>query len=1172
MYKKEGIFYSPSDLTKYMESPFASWMDRLVQEHPKLVPEPDPSDELMVMLQQKGYEHEDKLETQFIAEGKSLVKIEGITKKDKYTKTLAAMKQGAEVIVQGRLELSEFTGYADFLVKVEHKSDQPLSNLGDWHYEVWDTKLASHVKPTFIIQLCCYAQMLEAIQGCLPQNITVALGNGEKQILKTHDFYYYYLSLKNTFLVEHSRFHPDQKPDPADSKSWGNWSNHAEQILLDKDHLFQVANITKAQIKKLNKIGIHTMQQLAELPLLSVHGIHSTSLAKIKDQAAIQIKTHLKTKNSDEPNGNAIPEFEILPHTEDEKKGLALLPPHSALDVFFDIEGFPLDEGGLEYLWGNSYFDEQGDRQFKDFWAHNPEQEKQCFEAFIHWVYDRWQQDPSMHIYHYANYEIAACRKLMGRYGICEYEVDQLLRNEVFVDLYKVVKGGLRLGAPKYSIKNVERLYRSKRNTEVGNGGDSIVVYDHWRQLFEQGLEGDTWQTSKILNDIRDYNIDDCDSTQELTVWLREQQAIHRIEYLGKTEVIEPAVSEEVTMVTALRDRLLDQAETELLDNPKQAQLTENLAWMLEFHRRESKPLFWKLFDRLGSDEIELFDDLDCLALCERTDRAPFKCQPKDRNLSYEYRFDVEQEFKGAAKSFYLLGVEISDGKNATVSFVAEESDLDKGIIVVKTKDEPSNIVSLIPNEYIDTSIISDALFRTVAEYEQGLFRQQQSAVIDFLTGAKPRISNHTGGDIVDSDEPNARLEQIITAIVNLDNSYLPIQGPPGAGKTFTGKHVIAHLLKSGARIGISSNSHKAINNLLLSTAKYCKLQNIKAAFICTQDTDDELADYDVTISSNSKLIGHIESSCVIGTTAWGFAREDMTEQLDYLFIDEAGQVSTANLVAMSRSAKNLVLMGDQMQLGQPSQGTHPAQSGLSILDYLLHKTPTIPADRGVFLDTTYRMHSKVNTVISQLIYEGKLKSHFDNDKRILQTVDAATQNTDQQTLEAHLNSEAGIIFIPVEHEGNTQASDEEVIVIKQLAESLLGRLLHTGATKDTGEPEARIITWDDMLFVAPYNHQVSKLKIALGKQAKIGSVDKFQGQEAPIIFLSMCSSDASESPRGIDFLLDKNRINVAISRAQTLAVVVANSNLGNMSVNNVEQLKKVSLFNAMSLMNDRIV
>ena len=188
MYKKEGMFYSPSDLTKYMESPFASWMDRLAQEYPELAPKPDPSDELMVMLQQKGYEHEDKLETQFIAEGKILVKIEGITKEERYTKTLNAMKQGAEVIVQARLKLEHFAGYADFLVKVIHEPDQPPSKLGNWHYELWDTKLASHVKPTFIIQLCCYAQMLENIQGVLPQSITVALGNGKNEIFKTHDF------------------------------------------------------------------------------------------------------------------------------------------------------------------------------------------------------------------------------------------------------------------------------------------------------------------------------------------------------------------------------------------------------------------------------------------------------------------------------------------------------------------------------------------------------------------------------------------------------------------------------------------------------------------------------------------------------------------------------------------------------------------------------------------------------------------------------------------------------------------------------------------------------------------------------------------------------------------------------------------------------------------------
>ncbi|AMT97243.1 MULTISPECIES: TM0106 family RecB-like putative nuclease [Psychrobacter] len=1169
MYKKEHMYYSPSDLTKYMESPFASWMDRFAQEYPELVPKQDPNDDLMVMLQQKGYQHEDKLEAMFIAEGKNLIKIEGENNDERYAKTLQAMQSGVEIIVQARLELDQFAGFADFLVKVNHEPEHLPSSFGNWHYEVWDTKLASRVKPTFIIQLCCYAQMLESIQGCLPQYITVALGNGEVQVLRTYDFYYYYLKLKDTFLKEHAEFHINHCPNPADSESWGNWSNHAEQILLSKDHLCQVASITKGQIKKLNKVGIHTMQQLADSSIFSVGGMHSTIFTKLKAQASIQIKSKLKSQRPEVMIDSARPEFEIIKPAQGEKKGLTLLPPDSPMDVFFDIEGFPLDEGGLEYLWGNSYLDEHGNRQFKDFWAHNREQEKQCFQDFIHWAYDRWQQDPSMHIYHYASYEVTACRKLMGRYGICEFEVDQLLRNEVFVDLYKVVKGGLRLGAPRYSIKNVELLYRNKRNTQVGNGSDSIIVYDQWRALYQRGEEGDTWQTSKILSDIRDYNIDDCDSTQELAVWLREQQTIHNIDYLGKAEVIEPEISEEATMVTALRDRLLAQAQTELLVDSKQAQLTENLAWMLDFHRREAKPLFWRLFDRLGSEEVMLMDDLDCLALCERTQREPFKSSPKARNLSYEYRFDINQEFKGAANNFYVLGVETSEDKNVTVGLVKEDSDLGNGVIVLKAKHEPPSMVSLIPDELISSKVIAEAVFKTVVEYEQGLFRQKKSAIMDFLTGVKPRLLNHKGGDIVSSEEPDTRLKQVIIAISNLDSSYLPIQGPPGSGKTYTGKHAIAHLLKSGAKIGISSNSHKAINNLLLSTAKHCKQNNIKASSFCTKETDDELSDYDVTIISNNQLANHIQPACVVGTTAWGFAREDMADQLDYLFVDEAGQVSTANLVAMSRSARNLVLMGDQMQLGQPSQGTHPAKSGLSILDYLLHDTPTISADMGVFLDMTYRMHSKVNTVISQLIYESKLRSHLDNDKRILKVLEpTANHSIVPQTLDMHINTEAGIIFVPVEHEGNTQASDEEVAMIEQLAKSLLGCMLHTGLTKDNGEAVVRPITWDDMLFVAPYNHQVSKLKNVLGKQAKVGSVDKFQGQESPIVFLSMCASDANESPRGMDFLFDKNRINVAISRAQTLAIVVANPNLGNTSVNSVEQLRKVNLFNAVMYMS----
>lgn len=1132
--------YSPSDLTRYMESPFASWMTRFVCEFPDRAPEKDSEDALLQSLQQKGYAHEDKLEAKLIAEGKNVVKIEGDSNREKCEKTLAAMQSGADVVVQARLELGQLGGYADFLVKIPHELGQPRSAFGDWHYEVWDTKLAGQIKPTFIVQLCCYAEMLKAIQGILPENITVALGSGECETLQTIDFYHYYQLLKNNFLIEQQQFDPNTPPDPADSKHWGNWSDHAKALLLAKDHLFQIAGITQGQIKKLNQAGIVSVQQLVDSPLPHVKGVNPVIFSRLQAQASMQ----KQSADSD------IPRYRVLPHKTGKKQGLALLPPHSPNDVFFDIEGFSLDSGGLEYLWGNTYFDADGSRQFKDFWAHNREEEKQAFQDFIHWIYARWQADPTMHIYHYASYEITACRKLMGRFGVCEHEVDQLLRNEVFVDLYKVVKSGMLLGTPNYSIKSVELLYRGKRDTEVGNGGDSMVVYDAWREKYRNGEEGYTWQTSEILKNIRDYNIDDCDSTQELVDWLRKQQAKNDIAYLGKTEVVDEEIPEEITEVIALRDRLLQRADSERKTDEQQAKLTENLAWVLEFHRREAKPVFWRLFDRLGLTEDELIDDLDCLALCQRTDREPFKPTPRARSLAYEYRFDTAQEFKGGKGNFYLLGEETEDGRNQSVDVVAEESDLDNGLIVLKSSVPLPPVVTLIPNEFVRPRPIPEAIFAVVSDYEKGtLGNLGKSAIIDFLTRAKPRITGHHGGNIVSSHDASTLLQEIIEAVKNLDHSYLPIQGPPGAGKSYTGKHIIAELMRQGAKVGIASNSHKAINNLLLSTAEYCRAENIPASFACTKDTESALTDNAVTITENSKLINHLTPSSVIGTTAWGFAREDLAEQLDYLFIDEAGQVAVANLVAMSRSAKNLVLMGDQMQLGQPSQGTHPAESGLSVLDYLLHETPTISADMGVFLHTTYRMHSRVNAFISSNIYAGKLQSHPSTDHRVIDV---------PNNYQGKLDQNAGLQFIPVEHEGNTQASDEEVEVIQSLVNELLGRTLHT----ENGE--TREVTLDDMLFVAPYNHQVSKLKAVLGEQAKVGSVDKFQGQEAPIVFLSLCASDAGESPRGLEFLLNKNRLNVAISRAQTLAIVVGNPALGQTTTGNIEQLKLLNLFSGL--------
>ena len=1135
MQLKDGkYFFSPSDLTCFMDSPFASWMDRCAMESPSIAPKKDPEDSLKSVLQAKGFTHEDEQESNFRDQELSVFRVESTNSKEQVELTLSAMKNGVDVIAQARLENNQFLGFADFLIKVAGSS-----KLGDYHYEVWDTKLASKVKPTFAIQLCCYSEMLEAIQGVFPQNITVLLGTNEKVSLRTSDYFHYYLELKKSFLSTHIQFNSNNMPDPAESKSWGNWSAFAKQLLIEKDHLLQVANILRGQIKKLNQADIRTMKQLADTNMENIKGINTLVFQRLKAQASIQIASA----------GKSTPKFKIIKPDDGERSGLALLPPQSQLDVFFDIEGDPFDEGGLEYLWGNTYLNDQGERSFKDFWAHNRDQEKKAFEQFIHWVYERWQRDPSMHIYHYANYEITACRKLMGRYGVCEFEVDQLLRNEVFVDLYKLVKGCLILGEPKYSIKNVEHLYRGKRETAVAGGDASIAVYENWRELNAIGEQGDTWQTSNILKDIRDYNIDDCDSTLELADWLRHQQKKYDISYLGKTEVVEPEVKEEATELTQLRDRLLEKALEYSTSDPKKEALFSNLAWILEFHRREAKPVFWRLFERLGLSHVELLDDLNCLACCERTRRDAFKPTPRSRNLAYEFQFDPAQEFKGASNSFYLLGLEDENGKYLKANYLEEFSDLPNGLIVLQMKQESSDLITIVSDEHVNANPIPHSIYQVVEGYESG--QLERCAIIDFLNRSKPVIKNYKDDPIASSNDPNQRLQQVINSVKNLDNSYLTIQGPPGSGKSHTGKHIIAELVKTGAKIGVSSNSHKAINNLLLSTAKFCREEGINATFACTKETEPELIDAGVSILNNNNLANHVEPGCVLGTTAWGFSRDDMSEQLDYLFVDEAGQVSIANLVAMSRSSKNLVLMGDQMQLGQPSQGTHPAESGLSILDYLLHDTPTISNDMGVFLGTTYRMHSAVNQFISTHIYDGKLESHPDNDKRTIKV---------PNDYKGILNKEAGIIFSAVCHEGNTQASDEEVAEIETMVNQLLGRTFTELSDK------SRPVTLDDMLFVAPYNHQVSKLKQVFGSQAKVGSVDKFQGQEAPIVFLSMCASDASESPRGLDFLFDKHRINVAISRAQSLAIIVGNPRMVSTPVNRVDQLKTINLFNALCM------
>lgn len=1111
--KDNKYLYSPSDLIAFMESPYASAMDRCKLNDPAITKLMDKEDVVLASLQQKGYEHEDKFTQKLKDEGHAVYETKRATPEQTAEATLLAMQEGQEIIVQGYLSHENFGGFTDFLVKVPG-----TSNFGDYHYEVWDTKLSKKLKPYFAIQLCCYIEMLESIQGVRPKQMVVVLGDDTEARLDVANYFAYYKSLKSAFLEFHKSPSKDL-PNPTESKSYGRWSELAGKQLAEIDHLSQVANLSRSQIKNLEKAGITTMQQLVDSELDAIPNMNAAIFQKAKQQTALQIASREQEK----------PEYIILPHEAEAQRGLSILPPHSDNDVFFDIEGYPHIEGGLEYLWGNTYFDKDGKRAFKEFWAHDAKQEKKIFVEFINWIYDLWLEDPSMHVYHYANYEIAAIRKLMGRYGVCEEQVDNLLRNHVFVDLYTVVRYGVMIGEPRYSIKNVEHIYRPARNTDVVGGAESIVVYESWRE----NPDGDTWETSKVLNSIREYNIDDCDSTLELAQWLRVEQDKHGIVYIVSDSEGEAKIPEVVTEAINLRDKILSIADAE--NDQKRTGLLEVLAWSLEFHRRENKPTWWRLFERLGWTEIEFYDDMDCLAGLTRTSKKPYLPTPQSRNYIYEYQYNTDQPFKGAAKKFYVL-------EHEGMKIERRDCDPDNGLIAFSYKETLPERMHILPDQYVRPYPIPEAIKSVVENlFETGF---PPCAIVDFLMRVKPRIKDKTKGDII-TGKDDEFLTEVINAAVNLENSYLCIQGPPGSGKTFTAKHIIGELLRQGKRVGISSNSHKAIINLMSGVADYMNDEDIEALLVkAGGDKEDPIFEKDNVkyVASVSKFSP--QDAVCLGGTAWAFSNEHVKDEFDYLFIDEAGQVSVANMIGMSQSCKNIILMGDQMQLGQPIQGSHPGESGMSILDYLLEEHATIPTDIGVFLPKTYRMHPNVCKLISEQVYEGKLSSDITAHKHIVQTNGPIiTQNS-------------GICFVPVEHEGNTQGSAEEVAQIQVLAKELIGAKFWPDE-----KGHKRRIGWGDILFVAPYNYQVNLLRAALDDRARIGSVDKFQGQEAPIVILSMCASDAADSPRGIDFLFSKNRLNVAISRAQALAIVVGNPALAHTSVNNLKQMEQINFF-----------
>jgi uncharacterized protein len=408
------------------------------------------------------------------------------------------------------------------------------------------------------------------------------------------------------------------------------------------------------------------------------------------------------------------------------------------------------------------------------------------------------------------------------------------------------------------------------------------------------------------------------------------------------------------------------------------------------------------------------------------------------------------------------------------------------------------------------------------------------------------------------AEEPT--IDAAIRVTGSMSGGCLVIQGPPGTGKTYAAARVITALLMDGRSIGIASNSHKAVIKLMEECGKAARQVGVelKGMKVGGDGAEALLASNPGLqyVGSTSEARGAYHGG-VVGGTAWLFSRPEWEGVLDFLFIDEAGQVSLANAIAMARCAKNLVLLGDQMQLEQPIQGSHPGDAGLSVLQYALKDTqvsvpdlpvfhPVVPPDYGLFLGESRRMHPAVCRFISESIYESRLFSHSDCSRQRIELASGGNRLIYQEN---------GIVFSPVEHDGNTQQSDEEVERVKAIYNELAGRPF---TTKD-GSTKA--LNLGDFLFIAPYNAQVRALKTALPDGARIGSVDKFQGQEAPVCILSLCSSYGEYGSRGLAFILDRNRINVAISRAQCLAVVVADPRIAGSTPGSLDEMRLLNLF-----------
>lgn len=1078
-------------------------------------------DPTLEALWARGEAHEQDYLQHLAQQGLKPTVITGIDIDDEaVAATAAAMAAGSPIIVQAALRAGRWAGRADVLRRVERPSA-----LGEWSYEAIDAKLARETKGGTILQLSLYSDLLAEAQGLVPEHMYVVRPwtEFEPEEYRVADFAAFYRRVKASFEAALEASNAGSYPEPVAHCDICTWKPVCEHQRRDDDHLSLVAGLTKLQMTELEGQGITTLATLAVMPVplqWKPERGSASSYVKLREQARLQL----------EARETGVLSFDLL--EPQAGVGLSLLPEPNEGDIFLDFEGDPfIGEGGLEYLLGYQYRHE-GAWNYEPLWALDRAHEKAAFEQFIDFVIARLEEFPDLHIYHYGPYERSALTRLMGRYATREEELDQILRAKRLVDLLTVTRQGVRVGVESYSIKKLEPLYDFQRDAALPDANIALTKLQTSLELCDIEAIDDADRAV-----VQRYNQDDCASTLGLRDWLeqRRAEAIEGGAAIDRPQASDDQATEDVTawlaLITPLIEALTDgvpPVETER--NPEQ-HARWLLANLLDFHRREDKACWWEYF-RLEAlpaedlrDEKSALADLEFLERVGGTDACPI-CR---------YRFAAQDSDIRKDKKLQKVG----GGAYGSVENISFE---ERTIDIKKTRATAQvHAPAVFMHDYIGKEPLKQSLVRLAQHViANGIAGEgQYVAARDLLLRSQPRLPmplRHDGETVLNAGK---RLAPLLAAGV------LPLQGPPGTGKTHTGAHMICDLVAAGKKVGVVANGHKVIRNMLDKIIEEAERTEIDVRCVQKPESGDKEPDKPRLrfVHDNAPFFAALTGGeNVGGATAWLWSRPEAFESVDVLFVDEAAQMALATVLAASQAARAMVLLGDPQQLDQPMQGSHPDGTGCSALHHLLNGEQTISEQQGLFLETTWRLHPNICTFTSELFYQGRL---------------SALPGLEVQSLgaDAPLGG-AGLRFVPVKHQGNTNCSPEEAAAIAHLVKEMLA----AGATWTDRHGQVHELTLSDVLIITPYNAQVIEIQKHL-PGADVGTVDKFQGRQNPVAIYSLATSSHADAPRGMEFLYSSNRLNVATSRARCVSIIVANPDIFAADAKAPRQMKLANAF-----------